>query len=591
MITLPDRKTKTWVQTNSSDVLGDIWASYNIDVNSNAGRMRLGKRILLNTATADQANLGLPIAFKAFASANYSICDTRVFVSGTNPPSSNFSPVTGTPTDCSKNVSDLELFNGYLWATRNSSTNVSYFDGASTWATLAVGGSTGVLRMLCNYANRMYMTDGSSKIVSWDTSNTVATLGNQYTLDFSARATYEIIAWMRASANRIWIGTVSTTGGKGYVYSWDGSSTQVTSSYRLEASGALACVIKDDVPYVMDSNGNLLMWSGGNFKKLTGFNRFNNQLFTGALNSNTQRFIHPNGMAIINGRIKMLVNTLNADNTGTMEETCPSGVWEFDETRGLVHLGSPGLTKSGGTISDFGQARVSRVGAIAEINIPDTASTRNGTFVCGMTYYTDATTTTDGIFYDDSNDTLQKGGSFVTTKIQSPNVTEVWQSVYIRNKSLSSASDKIVLKWRIHETDPVEATITWTSTTTFTVLNSAVVVSNYWTSGTGGEVDVTQGVGAGRCSHITNAVNNAGTWTVTVDETYTGASTQTSKARFNSWNKVGIVTSTSSYFSNFQIPMVNGTSTRIQFKVWMLITGRKELEELVIQHKSSQDAK
>ncbi|MFK5284045.1 hypothetical protein ACI3PL_31150, partial [Lacticaseibacillus paracasei] len=77
-------------------------------------------------------------------------------------------------------------------------------------------------------------------------------------------------------------------------------------------------------------------------------------------------------------------------------------------------------------------------------------------------------------------------------------------------------------------------------TTTFTVPNSSIDLTSYWTANTGAEVEITQGLGSVKCAHIINTSLAGGTWTVTVDETFTSA-TGTSKARFAFWNKMGVI--------------------------------------------------
>jgi hypothetical protein len=399
---------------------------------------------------------------------------------------------------------------------------------------------------------------------------------------------------MKAVSDGIWIGVVDYTGGPGYVYKWDGTSTQVNKSYKLEAQGALSCVIKNDIPYIIDSNGNLLQFNGGTFVKLDGLNRYNKKMLYNALGTNNSRFIHPNGMAIVNGKINMLIDGRNYDSStassDTLLEVIPSGIYEYDPEKGLVHKHSVS-TNGVGDIIDYGAAKVSGVGALAEWNTPSTASGRNGTLICGANYYLDATTTKAGIFYDDSNDTLQKAGSFITTKYSStdsrgfPTVQNIWNSISTSYRKLLTSTDKIIVKYRVFQSEPVEATITWASTTSFTVLNSAVVVSNYWSSGTGGEVEIVSGIGAGKCSHITNAVNVAGTWTVTVDETYMSAS-GTAKARFQLWKKLQTITYNNAQEAGvtFEDTTIGIASNWIQFKVFMLFTGRDELEQILVQN-------
>lgn len=602
MIPLPKAPNQysapTWNQKNDSDVNGSLWASTGLDLSENEGKLRLGKRLILNTGTADDANItGYPVGFKVFLADSslgfqiWTVAGLRVIHTAISNPLTDVWTVdslSNSPPDCASAISDLEVFNGELYVARNS-IDVSYLSSGTpaVWHTLTGGGWGTTYQSFCTFGSRMYI-GGSTGVKSWDSTHTpIASPGSPYAV--SVPDPNLVVTFIRASSNRIWIGTLNVRGGKGYVYEWDGVATQVTKGYRLKATGALSCVIKDDIPYIMDTNGVMQSWNGGTFIEVSKLNRRTNKLLQAQFISNGDRFIHTNGMSLINEKIHLLIDGRNYDNTASIEETIPSGVWEYDENRGLTHKHSFGTSKSGGTIKDYGQIRVAGAGGLAEINWPSSSATRNGSFLAGISYFTDATTITSGIFYDDLNDTLQKAGSFITTKqyaidrVGNPSVQNVWQNAYILYRKLLDSADKIVVKYRVTEVEPVIATITWTSTSTFTVPNSSIDISLYWTAGTGGEVEVLNGIGAGKCSHITNAVNNAGTWTVTVDETYTSAS-GTAVARFQLWKKLGSIT-----YSN---PTPNGVTydqegigdvtNWVQFKVWMLFTGRDELEKLLI---------
>ena len=577
---IPDKKQ--WIQPNTTDVLGNIWSSFNIDLSDNVGRLRVGSRLVVNVDDTDDADLGLPVAFGAVAGKKYAIAGSKVFVSSTTNPQGNFveDTTSGVPTNLSSDYSDMNSFNGYLYMTTNSS-NVYKTDG-STYSNFSVGSTTGSPRILVQYGDRNYMTDGNSKIVSWNTSDSVASLGSAYTLDFSSNANERKITFMRASASRIWIGTMNLNGGKGAIYEWDGISTQATRMYRLEASGALSGVIKDDIPYVFDSNGDFLYWNGGNFVKITGLNKENHILLLGS-NSTVNPFIHRNGMSVIEGNICALIRGVNGDNASTIEDTIPSGVYEFVKDSGLIHKHSITLTKSSDTSTDFGQIKLSKVGALAELNIQDTASTRNGTFLAGVQAYYNATSTRNIIAYDDSINSLQKSGILITPKIDSANVDEVWQKVYAKVKRFSNTTDKMVVKYRIHDVDSLEFTGTWTSTTTFTTtadLSSFAV---------GDEITVIQGLGSGKPSHITALSLSTGTYTVTVDETYTGASSSTFKAKIDKWIKSNSLSN--KVVSSLECP-IGKPANLVQIKVWLNVTGRKqELESLIVVNQTNKQAK
>lgn len=137
----------------------------------------------------------------------------------------------------------------------------------------------------------------------------------------------------------------------------------------------------------------------------------------------------------------------------------------------------------------------------------------------------------------------------------------------------------MVVKYRIAEDEPTEATITYTSTTTFTVPASSFTTAPV----AGDEVEILQGIGASRCAHITT-VTGSTTLTVTVDETITGATSQTAVARFQTWKKLGSYSSQSDEL--YKLPIDKGNnSVWVQFKVWILWTGKDELYDLTISNK------
>lgn len=606
MIPLPGQN-RIWTQPNTGDTLGQIYVSKGLDLEENPGKVRVGKRLVLNTGSVDQGTiLGVPVAFKQFDVSGtkfvYAIMSSNAFshtgsiyktssaaINGTN----DFSviSVSSSPTKCVSEYSDMELFGSHLWVTESDNT-VCFMDGSGTWTNTSVGGTwtTNRPHMMCSFNTLLYISATETTILSVDdTGSFNTTLGTPNTLDLGLDTSLYQITFLRAGANIIWIGVLNKSGGSGYMYKWDGASNTPTSVYRLTSTGPLACVIKDDVPYIIDTQGDLLAYNGGTFIKLDGLNKFNKrQLFQANFTSNA-RFIHPNGMAMVNGKIHILINGRSHDGTATTTstfgqiETIPSGVWEYDEDRGLVHKYSIGLSHSADSLSDMGQTKLLSVGAIAEVFGNHDEAT-DGSLLVGAGYFADTTTTQWGIFYDNLFDTIKKSGYLITTKqyavegkYNSPSVQNMWQNIYTMYKNFINSTDKIVLKYRTSDIPMVEATITWTSTSTFTTTTN---VSSYWTSGTGGEVEVILGVGSGMCAHITSIVNNSGTYTITIDETVTGASNQTSLARFQMWKKISVMTDAN--IATYDQATAGVLANWIQLKVWMLFTGKNEMEQMII---------
>jgi len=574
-----------WTQKNLGDSSGTIWSSFNLDLTLKKGDVKI-TRLMTNTTSVDEANLGLPIGFVKVDGGSgvqnaewWTVAGARVFNGGTRPHVSWSQDATsGTPTTCSSQYSDIKVFNNNMYVTTASET--VYKNSSGTWSNFTAGASdSNNPHLLCPYGNRMYMTRSNSNIISWNTSDTVATSG-QYTLDIT-NDYVNFITFIKPASDKIWIGTINAYHGNGAIYSWDGSSGNPV-RYELDSVGVVSGVIHNDVLYTVDNNGRLLVFNGGTFVEVARFPNFKRNFFINATQTDNNRWIHPNGMAIVEGKINILINSKFEAQTDTPEEMTPSGIWEYDKDIGLYHKYSPSYYTTGLSITDYGQQRVSAVGGLASAKSMST-SANYGTMLAGVTMYSNATTEINAILFDDNTDLGIKAGYLDTTKIPSSAVSDTWQRLVLKYNPMSSASNKIVTKYRVSDVNPVEATITWTSTTTFTTTTD---LSAYWTSGTGFECEVVQGTGAGMCSHITS-ITGSGTYTVTVDEIHTGVTSGTAIARFQKWIKLGSMADTTSTFKTFGFPST-ASSNYLQLKIFMIMYNTDELKEADIQSVVSQ---
>ncbi len=609
----PATPSRLWVQPNDTDVFrayknipGNLFSSFNLDIDEVEGNVRVGKRLIVNTNSADVSQLnGVPVGFRELNGKIYTAAGAGgtgyVFNTSTNaltatPFSKN--TVSGgvtAPSTVDSLYSDIDVLSGQLFVTMKD-LNFYYMSQNSdtAWATgsFAGGGADNNPHMLTTFAQRMYCTYNGNKIISWDNSSTpvVASPGDAATLDMTARlAGSSVITFIRAAANRIWIGTVNQKGGKGYVYAWNGATNDVQNSYRLDSAGALSCVIKDDVPYITDVYGNLLSWNGGTFVKLAGLNLLNMNVLFNPLGAGNNRFIHPNGMSIIRGKIHTLLDLRNYDgaygasgsfpDSFTISHHLPSGIWQFDQDTGsYTHAYSFGLSHASDTIVDYGQfylastSTTGAVGGLSEFLVAPGGAGQDGSFLCGGGFSNDASSSGGNnwaIFYDNLADTKQKAGYLVTMKVESEGVTDIWQKMFIIHKALLAATDKIVLKYKTTDAGSTLAVVTCPTTSTFTTTAdlSAVLV--------GDEVEFISGKNGGICTHITALNLSGGSWTVTVDETLSTSGGATSRVFIQRWVKA-------SPTINDQTSMYNEIglgprSTWIQFKMWMLFTGKNEV--------------
>lgn len=588
-IIIPSRQTKIIRQSTRSKILGDIVSSFGLDLQSNLGVIRLSPR--LRTNTAGVSNQGRAVAFRTFDQRIFALCGTRIFKNSAYNLISPFveDASVGAITAYNPLYSDIEMFNNTLVATSNTELWSKATDGSGTgaWTQRDTGGgvtglSTDTLHKLLYFKrqNRIYYLDNNQYVYSFDTAWAQAVSGS-YSIDlgFTSGLPYTMIA----DSNYIYIGTVNqspagvldmTKGAS--ILLWDGVSTTITTEYKVKAQGILA-FRKDDrgIVYALDSNGSWLQQTASGFEEVDRL-PLDRELLTNALSGTYNSFIHPNGITFSrNGTFLFNINNLIGDSGATIKENLASGIWEWSKETGFIHRQPFTLCDLGSVaVTDFGQNRVSAVGALYEPNIYSASSIGKPTLICGATYYTNASSTADGIFVDDPLDTIQKYGYFVTKFILSLNLRDTWKKIAFRYRKFLDSSDKIIYKYRVSEVSPTYVDITWVNTTSFTTTTNVAGLESY-------EVEVLQGTGSGKCAHITLISLNGGTYTVTVDETFTGVTTGTAKARLQAWNKISSIDDQTSESVITDI-LNDPASERIQLKVCMQFTGEDELYETIL---------
>lgn len=591
MTTIPAKGK--WIQSNRSDIFGNLWSTFGIDLQSNLGLMRVTPRLKVNVSTSDLANLGCPVAIVPFGAVIYALAGSRIFVNNGAPsyPNVAFAEDTSTNagTDYSSDYSDMCQFNDLLFATAPSALRKLTGVGG-TWADVDSFSTTDEVHKLCYFkkTNRLYYSQNESFINSIDTAYSPADSGD-YTLDWTGLVAFTD---MKASSNYIWIAgkvdNLSRTD-SGVIWRWDGVTSQITQEYKIAGTNgihALAIDPRTDSPVAMGDNGILYGFNGTGFTELGRLPFTNYPPFAGtspiSSGNKADRWIHPNGLAVTdNGTVLANINGKNNNYAGTQNENIPSGIWEWSKENGFVHKYPFSYDPITSSITDFGQERISRAGAISLINPPSTADGRDGTFLAGATLFSNATSTTSVIAFDNSIDTIRKAGSFITTWLTSRDIQDNWSSIHAIYKQLLNSTDKIILKYRLTEDTPTEATITWVDTTSFT---TTVDISAYANDATGfdgtygGEVRVLNGTGGGNSRHITNVSESGGTYTVTIDSAVVGVTTGTAKASFQKWIK--LTPEITDQVNGYTELPIGKNSTKIQFRGYMEFTGKNELYKL-----------
>lgn len=597
----PD-KDKAYIQTNRSNIypFSNLWSTMNCDFQSNLGALRISPRMKLNVTSATLTNLGLPIAFKFFDGKMFAIGGTRIFKAAAPFTTTAFVEDTSTNAPTTFNAfSDMEvvpddtLTTPVLVATINSAIWKKSADGSGGGDWFSVGSLTATTNHKIAYFkqfNRTYYLNNTASVASSDSLLASVDTTGDYTLTLTSSANGKAIYSLNCiatSSSSVWLGSMSLPNGdltnRASLFQWDGISAQPTSEFRVNAHGIVAIIIgDDDACYLMDTNGILGKCTGYGIQEIGRLPVNSSKTLLNAGQAVTGQFMCSNGLAFTkNGTLLAVVTGLNED--GSQNENFASGVYEFDLNGGCTHHRSASMNPIGSsTITDFGQNRLEAAGAIINTSNLNVGSVQQSNLLIGATFRNASLSSVSGIFVDNFQDDVQKKGYFVTDFFESDEIEDEWERYWASLRKFLDDNDKVVFKYRNYEEDPVSVSdLAWVSTTIFTVPNSSVDISDYWTSGIGGEVEIMAGTGAGACVHITDAVLAGGTWTVTIDNAITGVS-GSSYARFQKWIKILDEMTIVSAPNGWQQFAIGANAPRIQIKGCLTLTGQGEFYKSAI---------
>lgn len=577
IVKLPGENNK-WVQYNSGEISGNLWATYNIDLTSNPGRVRVSAPTTIVCSGLDSTAIVHPVAFvKTSADTSYpwraiggdyvlrqpSAGGAFVIDNTANVPTTDY------------RYSDLcewESTAGTLSLFCTTSTSIAKLT-AGTWTTDWYMGTLSASTLQSSTAHPLCV--GFNNLLLVGDGQYISTINNAGTVD-ETRLTFEKeyeVVWIKSSNSAYYIGCRNTQGRQGKVFVWDGYSENFNSDYKIGSSDCFAGIIKDDVCYCVNGAGQLLAFNGGGFSEVARFPIKDHDSLKWTDPDAVNFQIHRNGMTLINNNIHILVNAYLNDNY--MLPNFLSGVWEYTKDTGLYHKYS--LTKDTGSgIIDYGSPILYSVGALAPIDV------NSGNFFAGAYIGKAGDGNLLGVIDKVSTSaSASKVGYFITPKIQASEINENWQKLVILIKKLLNATDKIYVKYRVDNkyfgtAELVRSTITWVNATNFTCS-----VSDFQTyAAVGDEVEIMQGEGSGLSTNIT-AIDGT---MFTIDESVTGASGE-AYARVCNWKKMGTDIATQD-IRMFELP-INDPSSWIQFKVVCFFANKEkeqnEIEKLILK--------
>lgn len=376
------------------------------------------------------------------------------------------------------------------------------------------------------------------------------------------------------TANRVWILCLHRYDGDGAVIEWDGFSQTYNQLHRIPNLGPITGVNFREIPIVINAKGEFLEFTGNGFAPMLRngiqiafpYAQELSNAIAGGIDNNLTLRIYPRGMTV--GK-----NSLVYINTMSPFLDAPSsngGIWCLNPVTGRLYNKSS-LTSNDTT--SFGHQVPAFPGALYYSG--STAATSVSLLSGGGIYPDDGAggTRRYGLWVDQllSPGVGHNHGYLVTEFINAEQIREVWDSLWLRLQKFRTAESKIVVKakgvthLRTASYDEVLNTnfavgVTWTSTSTFTV----TLFSGDDALAVGDEIEVLSGVNAGFLAHITQiSGNHTAIQTITIDETVAVGS-GTSRVAFDRWKKLAVITDTSKY--EFKTP-IGIDSSFIQFKI------------------------
>jgi hypothetical protein len=486
---------------------------------------------------------------------------------------------------------DMTNFNGKVYLAVG---DTLYQRTGTAWTVVSTALQNGK-KILRVYTDRLYIAS-DTEVDSVNTSNTVAGTGTNY-LDISIAQNENLrISCMREVSDGLWIGTSNYEGGRAKMMFWDGETGNTLETIKtLESGSAMAMTIKDDVPYVLDNRGVLMKFNGSYFEEVARFDFDFIQLYNFDTTSSLNRWIHPNGMQTVDDEILMLVNTRPEDTNDIFPERHPAGIYAYHPDFGIYHKYSLTSHKDEAGYTDLGYLEIAEAGAIFPLfdDEENNSRTEQSDFFVSYTYKDTNSTNISAIAKEDKRGldrtSTVKAGSVTTTWIRAEKVQDTFKKLYTFIKPLASSSDKLIVKYRKERYDNYTSDITWVNTTSFT--STDVIWGTVKTSVDNGveyEVEGISGDGAGFCSQIASITESSGTYTITLDETITGATTNTARVRVTRWSKVNTNFTDSYETEQFKEFNPDVLASKVQFKIYMQGTDM-ELDRLVITSSPTQD--
>jgi len=324
-------QTKKIIQTNESDISGNLYVTKNIDLRNN-GYIKLSHPAI--SVLSEDEDADLTSADSMFKSAGDIFLLGKEVFSG----SGSFGTWTNRKTDTGVPTPGVEEDGIYFNATEViSDTDKIYYRSASTtWTALDID-LAGPAQMTVLDTFNVLLVGGGNKVYMIDTSWVL-------TKTLTLPAEYEVTS-LDTNGSVVYIGTRHIAKGEGKLFTWDGSSSAWNGSY-----GANAVEISSVRKYgascaLVTSKGQLLQFNGSSFSVLGNFPIYYLNNSVNEDSQNDHSFVSNRGIYVDDNKIYIKINAESTGNIDKFSQNFVGGLWLYTPETGLNCLSTPSYTK------------------------------------------------------------------------------------------------------------------------------------------------------------------------------------------------------------------------------------------------------
>lgn len=513
---------KQIIQSNQGDYKGNIWSTYNIDLDSNPGVIKTSKKLTRGVDSSVFSSSEIIQGLQIHDGYYYAITNdsvARCSVNSNPTDASNWSSVATLGLEDLGLETDVTSFAGFLLVSLG--TDIMSWDGTTKdddwWVTTTTGtaltaNKTHTLEVLRTGNDTLFVTDGN--VVRYYN----AAAGHAaITLDTLMSA-----ECLTPSLDRMWVGTQTEVENNAYIYELRVGDDAALQAYEVDGRVCLTMFTYKNTPFVITERGFIQVFNGAGFQTIAQFpwadeSKVMEGCRPGLVQASpTSRAIHPKGAKVKGKYCYIYVNTDDEYVSGgqKLNGRSPSGVWVLDlETYSLNHR----YSLSDDT-TDYGYHLVNRSGPVLITNTPETRIMVGGTV-----------NNASGVWME-SDETAQ--GYFTTVRHESDSISDVFETFVVKHDTLDTGST-ITTKHKDVTLPSFPYTvrdITWLNATEFTTTDALTGIEE------GDEVEIINGYRSGYLCHVVSVAGST-TKTVTVDESI-GLLNELSDIQINRWKKI-----------------------------------------------------